>query len=399
MKISNMCLMCKGGRALCGNTRCPLLSKVEAMPKVMSQMKSREFFGPSTSIFVGRVGYPNVNVGAVGALGHKELVDSPEELFGMEYNKVIELRSLTLRSKVSENVKSKSKMVEDNQLLAMASKPTDIEMNFKKEPTYKFSFSDVSAPMGPSALLDKMKIIDNIKISRKVDYIVNDDLKSQDQCYSLYQVGIDIHKVMNILSSGALGTDENKKMVPTRWSITAFDDMIAKRLIDSIKDFPEINGFEVFESEYLGNHFVIILMPGKWEFENFEAWSPGSTWAQGAKEVQVVGEYEPFEGRKDYAELQAGGYYASRFSIVQHLYDAKRQARVIAIREISEKYVVPLGVWVVRSTVKNAFENSPVKFDSLKKALDYAGTRIGLPMNQYITQSKLLRQKRLFDFV
>jgi hypothetical protein len=258
--------MCKGGRALCGNQRCPLLSRVEALPKIASQMKTKEFFGPSTSIFVGHVGYPSVNIGPVGALGFKEKIDSPEQWFGMEYNDVIEMRSLTLRSKMSQHVKSKSRIVEDSQLLAMAETPTDVDMRFKKEPSYKFSFSDIVQPMGPSAPLDRLKIIDNVHISRKVDYIVHDDLKSAEQCYSMYQVGVDIHKVMNILSSGALGVEENQKMVPTRWSITAFDDMTAKNLLKDVRDYSEIKDFQVFESEYLGNHFVIIMMPGKWEF-------------------------------------------------------------------------------------------------------------------------------------
>jgi hypothetical protein len=398
MNSANLCLQCKGGKALCGHSICPLLSKIEFIPKISEQMNKTEFFGPSTSIFVGYYGYPQVNIGPVGALGFAEKIDQPQNWFGMDYNTIIEMRSMALRSKTKQHVKSKSRFVQENQLLAMANNSPDVEMNFKKKPTYRFSFSDVTQPMGPSAELDKMKLIDNVHISRKVDYIVHDDLKAAEQCYSMYQVGVDIHKVMNILSSGALGVDENQKMVPTKWSITAFDDLVTKKLLENVRTSFEIKEIQTFESEYLGNHFIILLIPGKWEFENFEAWSPGSTWALDAKETQMVGEYEPFEGRTTYAKGQSGGYYASRFSIVEYLHNIKRQARVVAFREISEKYVVPLGVWLVRSCVKHAFDDSPTKFSSLKEALTFISSKLKLPIHNYLKDSKILCQTRLLDF-
>jgi hypothetical protein len=113
----------------------------------------------------------------------------------------------------------------------------------------------------------------------------------------------------------------------------------------------------------------------------------------------VVGEYEPFEGRTTYADKQAGGYYASRFSTVEYLHNSKKQARVLTFREISEKYVVPLGVWVVRSTVKHAFDNAPVKFSTLKEALNYAGTKIKIPLSTYMSESRMLKQRRLAEFI
>jgi len=395
---ANLCLQCKGGKALCGHSRCPLLSKIEFIPKVLDQMNKTEFFGPSTSVFVGHYGYPQVNIGPIGALGFADKIDQPESLFGMDYNSIIEIRSMALRSKTKQHVNSKSRFVQENQLLAMATNLPDVEMNFRKKPVYKFSFSDVTQPMGPSAELDKMKLIDNVKIPNAVDRIVNDELKSVDQCYALYRVGTDIHKIMTIFSSGALGLDKNKKLVPTKWSITAFDDLVTKKLLEDIRTSFEIKEIQTFESEYLGNHFVILMIPGKWEFENFEAWSPGSTWALDAKETCLVEEYEPFEGRTTYAQGQSGGYYASRFSIVEYLHNVKRQARVVAFREISEKYVVPLGVWLVRSAVKHAFNSPPTKFNSLNEALNFVSSKLKLPIHNYLKDSKILRQTRLLDF-
>lgn len=394
---ANMCIQCKGGKALCGHKRCPLLSKIEFIPKVEKQMKTTEFFGPSTSVFVGHVGYPHVNVGPVGALGFAEKIDQPENWFGMDYNSIIEMRSMALRSKQGEHIKSRSRFVEENKLLAMAKNSPDVEMNFYRKPTYRFSFSDVTQPMGPSADLDKLKMVDNVKIPHKVDYVVNDDLKSVQQIKMLYKK-FDVYYIMNILSSGALGIREDQKMVPTRWGITAVDDMLAKHLMEKIRNYPQVKNYLVYESKYLDNHFIILLMPGSWEYENFEAWAPGSTWAQQAKETFLVEEYEPFKGRTTYAEGQGGGYYAARFGVCEALDEMKRQARVIVFREINEGYIVPVGVWVPRENIRNAFKTLPKVFNTLDEALNYVEPKLKVPLSKYKEQSTILKQKRLLDF-
>jgi hypothetical protein len=140
------------------------------------------------------------------------------------------------------------------------------------------------------------------------------------------------------------------------------------------------------------------MMPGSWEFENFEAWSPGSTWAQGMKEVSVVEEYEPFGGRKNYADKQAGGYYASRIACIEKLVEMRRQARILVFREISEGYVVPLGVWVVRETARHAYRNEPMKFSTKAEAIAYAKSRLRVPFARYEKQSRLLSRRTLADF-
>ena len=397
MKTRNLCLLCKGSRALCGLKRCPLVAKQMMRHRLQSTI-SNDFFGPCTSVFVGRIGYPNVYVGPMAAIDYSnvKVIDNPEQWFGQDYSKIVEWRSMLLRSKHKEDVKSFSRFVEDNQLLALAQRPTDIEMNFKRKPTFDLRFSDMVQPMGPSAALRKMTVTENIKIDRRVDYIVSDDLKAAQASMKLYDNKQDIYKITNILSSGLLG--KKKKMVPTRWSITATDDIIFKEMIKRVKDYPGVNEYLLFSSTYLDNHFEILLMPGNWEFENFEAWAPGSTWSQGATETQVLEEYESYQGRKKYADKQAGGYYAARLGIIEGLNKLKRQARVISFREISEGYTIPLGVWVVRETVRNAFNNPPMRFNSLEEALRHLNTKLKIPIRDYKKQSRVLQQRTIFDF-
>ena len=206
--------------------------------------------------------------------------------------------------------------------------------------------------MGPTATLKRLEIAGNTRISKGVESVVADELKAADAGIALYSKGIDVYKISVILSAGCMGI--KKKLVPTRWSITAVDDIITKHMISRIKGYKSISDFMVFESCYLDNRFSVLMMPGSWEFENFEAWSPGSTWGHYLKKPEIVEEYEPFGGRKTYAEKQAGGYYASRLAAAEYLHRIRRQARVVVFREIYEGYMVPLGAWVVRQTARDA---------------------------------------------
>lgn len=396
MNTAKPCLFCKG-RGFCGQDPCPLLPRFRIAPEIQKRV-STEFFGPNYNVFVGRIGYPRVGIGPLAAMEKKDGIDSPSSWFGMEYSRIVEMRSMMIRSRQNENIFSRSRFIQENQELAMASRPTDIEMKFKSKPVYRVSFSDVNQPMGPTATLQKLRIAENVKIRPAVEKVVRDELKAREAGNLLYRKGLDVYKITSILSSGALGMGERKKLVPTRWSITATDDMVGKELMEKIRTYPSINEFLVFEARYLDNHFVIMLMPGSWEFENFEAWAPGSTWSRGMKDTQVIGEYEPFRGRTEYADKQAGGYYAARIAVCEYLESIKRQARAFSIREIYEGYTIPLGVWVVRETARNAFRNPGSRFPNRKEALDHMGSRLKLGIRGYTSKSVIMRQKRLWDF-
>lgn len=396
VSTAQLCIYCKGGRNLCGLGRCPLLNRVR-MDQKIKEIPENGFFGPAPSIFVGRFGYPNIMAGPTGDMG-STLGENPGSWFGKSYDEIIEKRSFVLRSKYKQNIFSRSRFVEDNQLLAMAKKPTDVEMDFRGKPVYRMSFSDMVQPMGPSVSVNGVRIAENVRVQRIVEKVVSDEMKANDSAFVLYKKNVDIYKLTAILSSGALGLEKIRKMVPTRWSITATDDIIAKNLIKSMRTFPSINEYRVYESEFLNNRFVVLLMPGSWEFENFEAWKPGSFWSFNLKKTEIVEDYEPFEGKKGYS-IQSGGYYSSRFSICQFLNKIKKQARVIVFREVYEGYVIPLGVWVVRETSKNAFKNPCVKFSNLKDALNHIRQKLKLPLEEYMKRSRILSQKRLNEFI
>ena len=140
---ASLCVRCKGGRNLCGLGYCPLLSRVQLKPKFDATL-GENFFGPSTNVFVGRFRYPNVNVGPLSVVMPERvdlgLIDDPAKWFGMPYDKIIEMRSLMMRSERRNDVKLRTRFVEDNQLLALAERPVDVELHFSKRPKYTMDF-------------------------------------------------------------------------------------------------------------------------------------------------------------------------------------------------------------------------------------------------------------------
>ncbi len=394
-----LCLICKGGRLLCGQPTCPLLQRIRIQAPIKEKL-SMSISGPSPSIFVGWHNYPNVFVGPLTSLEPEksEILDNPAGWYGKNFDEIIEMRSALLRSKSVHNVIERTKFIEKSQEIALSVKPTEIETKFKSKPAYKISFSPITQPMGPSGVIKDFKITENPKIPRKVDSVVSDELKAMDALFKLYRSGFDVYYLTTILSSGVLGNEYKRRLVPTRWGITAVDDIIAKELMNEIRSCSLINEFLVFSNTYLENHFEILLIPGMWEFEQFEAWAPKTMWTAFSNKPVIQAEYEGFSGRTKYAMKEGGGYYAGRFGVVEYLSRIKRQARAVIFREIYEGYIMPVGVWEVRENVRKALEKKPDKFNTLHDALLNINSRLRIPIGEYLKRSEILKQRRINEW-
>lgn len=394
-----LCLQCKGGRLLCGHGSCPLLRKVNLQAPVEDRL-SEEMFGPSQSVFIGWKDYPNVNVGPMTSLeqGESERVDDPGSWYGLGFDDIIRLRSLMVRGKQKRPVKDRGRFVDNMQELALSVNPVDVEVHYKRKPHFSMSFSPISQPMGASGDIRKFWVAENPVIPRRVDYVVSDELKVGEQVTTLFDSNFDVYYLTTVLSSGALGLDESKRMVPTRWSITAVDDILGRQLMRRVRDHPEVSDFLVYENTYLENHFDILLIPGVWEFEQFEAWAPQTLWTMSYDEYAINYEHERHKGRWDYALNEGGGYYAGRFAVAEALDRMRRQARAVVFREIYDTYVMPVGVWEVRENVRRAMTKKPRRFTTLREALDDVSTRLTIPMSRYLAKSNILRQRRITDY-
>jgi hypothetical protein len=318
----------------------------------------------------------------------------------MDIGQIIAQRASMVRSEAKIGVheaKSPGKLLETAQQIAMSSVPVGTEVSFLKPPKGSLKFDGVLSPTGPAGTLKEMEITTNPVIPRKVDQIVEDPgTKAAAAIAELHGAGIGTDHISRLLSLGLLG--QERKLVPTRWSITASDDMIGKSLKQSVLNMPVLNGYQLHSGEDLGNHFEILLLPSAFSFELIEIWMPRSVWAP---EGYIGSDGEEQRQKKEYSPL-AGGYYAARLAVLERLAQMGRQASVLAVREISEKYWAPLGVWVVREVARQAMRSDPMRFTTLNDALAEMARRISTPMAKWRPCSKLAAgtaQASLADFL
>lgn len=380
----SQCVSCKG-RGFCGRPVCPILRRFEeiaALPKIGLCM---EGFSPP-EVFVGRHGYPIVRAGPMIPAGEPGQEHSSPSL-NMDIGEIIAHRASLVRSESRFGVRDArepGRLLETAQQIAMSSAPVGTEVVFLKPPRGSIRFDGVLSPTGPAGTLKEMEITTNPVIPRRVDRIVEDPATgAATAATELYSSGINVDHISRLLSLGLLGRE--RKLVPTRWSITASDDMIGKSLKESVLDKPLIGGYQLYSGEDLGNHFEILLQPGICGFELVEIWMPRSVWSP---DGFIGSDSEGSRDKKGYSPL-AGGYYAARLAVLERLAAMGRQASVLAVREISEDYWAPLGVWVVREVARKAMRAEPKKLTSLNEALEEIGRRIATPMGKWKPFTKL----------
>ncbi len=406
---SRQCIKCKG-KLLCGLPYCPILERNTVRKKAASRIKGKEFYGSSPpGLFVSWKNYPRLTVSALSPTTiekNAEAFDAPEKWFGLSEQKIINYRESLIGSGKKFSAKQASSpdsKLSSMQELVMSSKQVNVEVSLFKKPSSSLSFSNYSAPIGPRAPLKKLTLTENPKIPKKVDYLNSDvSAKSTTALFELYDAGFPVSFLYKLLSAGTLGIEKKRKIVPTRWSITVVDSSISKKLVnEKIKDYREISEIRLFSKSYLDNRFFILLLPREWSFEQLECWLPGGAWTKGAESHSIIQDHEFYGGRKDYASNVEGAYYSARLAVAEYLAMEKRQAAALVFREIGGNYNLPLGVWVIRETMRRAFDSNPLMFFDLPVALKFLEKRLEVPIKQYEKESKILdkirHQKRLSD--
>jgi len=404
---NSLCVLCKGARALCGKTRCPIMVKVNYFLKSVPLMSSEDIDGMSPpSVFIGRIGYPNVYAGPLVPPIHEDttIYDLPERWFGKSMDEIVGFRSMLVRGKHRVNVQKLmdgGKILDQTRELALAASSVDIELNLTKKPRGSIYLDDNVQPFGPSAPIRDLHV-SNAKYDDKIEKAYYDtDLKATQAVVDLYKRGVMVTKIQKAFSVGAFGIEKKRRLVPTRWSITAVDDIVSKNLRDQVKTFPEINEYRVYESVYMDNVFEILMIPQQWSYESMEAWYPGTVWNPAGGNIAVFSDWEGNNGRTTYAKI-GGCYYSARLAVCEELLRERRQATVVVLREARPGYIMPIGVWQVRENVRNAMKQTPLKFSTLAQSLQFIGSRFEIPLQQWIVQSELLKralfQRKITDF-
>jgi DNA repair protein NreA len=403
---SSLCVLCKGARFLCGKTRCPIMVKVNYFLKSVPLMSENIAGMSPPSVFIGRIGYPNVYAGPLVPPVHEDtsIFDLPEHWFGKSMDEIVGFRSLLVRGKHRVNVhkfNEAGKILDETRELALADASVDMELNLTKKPRGSISLDDNMQPFGPSAPIRDLHV-GNARYDQKIEKAYYDtDLKATNAVVDLYTRGVMVSKIQKAFSVGAFGVEKNRRLVPTRWSITAVDDIISKNQITKVKTLPEINEYRVYESIYMDNVFEILMIPQKWSYESMEAWYPGTVWNPNGKNIAIFSDWEGNSGRTTYAAI-GGCYYSARLAICEQLLRENRQATAIVLREARPGYIMPIGVWQVRENVRNAMHQKPCRFNTLGESLQFIGDRFEIPLARWILQSELLKralfQKKISDF-
>lgn len=352
------------------------------------------------SVFVGRYGYPKVKVGPMmpPLHGDTKILDTPEMWLGKSLEEIVNYRLALVRGISNVDVRDVSgRYVESLQEVAMTNKSVESEATFEKVPISDFEqdrdsrFDTDSAPFGPAAPLKNFKTSSSsISVDQRIeDAYYDKDLSASQAIVNLYLDGVHVSTLNRVLSMGMLGLKKNRRLVPTRWSISATDDIISANLIRKIEAFSTIDRFKIFKYSHLGNYYSILLIPDEiWSFEMQEAW-----YDKNSGNMQIGVDYENANGLNHYPSI-AGAYFAARLGVAEYLLKVKHKAAALILREIHPEYIMPVGVWQVREGIRRSLEGMAKQVESFDEALNFASISMSLSKNEWLRNSQMYKSKR-----
>jgi hypothetical protein len=148
--------------------------KVNSYLKSVPLMSTEDIDGASPpSVFIGRIGYPNVYVGPLVPPVHEDtsIYDLPEHWFGKSMDEIVGFRSLLIRGKHRVNVQefsSAGKIMEQTVELALSDDSVDMELNLTKKPRGSIFLDDDIQPFGPSAPIRDLTV-GNARVDQHVE--------------------------------------------------------------------------------------------------------------------------------------------------------------------------------------------------------------------------------------
>lgn len=405
---SGLCNLCKGTRRLCGKEKCPLMVKFYSKKFVTPDIRSKDVAGSSPpAVFVGRYGYPKVEIGPLLPTysGDTTELDKPEMWSGKSMYDIASMRFQLVRGKYridATDFKKSGRIVDSVQELALTEKPVEVETLFERKPIGRVVLDDDIIPFGPSGKMEKFSVGTGRFEHNLEKAFYDTDWKSSDAVVSSYNNGTLVSEIEKAFSVGTMGVEKRRRFVPTRWSITAVDDIIGKNQISDIRYNETIDEFRLYQWKCLDNWWSIIMMPLTWRYEMIEAWYPKTSWNPSENEMILAHDSEFYDGRTSYAENVTGGYYAARLAVTEFLKNIGRSAAVIVLREVHPGYDIPLGVWNIRENVRAALKLQPITSDTLDGLWPHINSYMTIQKGRWLGNSEVLKdymvQRRIEDF-
>ena len=357
--------------------------------------------GSPPSVFVSSYTYPKVKVGPLFSPLQTDstILDHPEKWAGKSIEDIIRYKLSLIRGTHSTHVKTNlnaDRYIQSLQELTMATRSTEIEVTFERKP--KLNLEEISSrttsdsdtvQFGMASELESLKLPSNISSNKKIEKAFYDlDFRAIEAINYLYEEGIEISKISKILSLGMIGIKKNRKLVPTKWSISAIDQTISSDLIKKTNTFPPLDQIRIYKYVHLGNYYSIVLIPDElWSFEMHEAWIDNKG------DAKIDTDTEDSIGLKNYPKI-GGSYFAARLAVIEFLHYQKRNASVIVLREIHPEYILPVGVWQIREGIREALRMRCNKFETLDMALSFACNNLTISKNEWIGNSSIIKTRK-----
>ncbi|MDD1653846.1 MAG: hypothetical protein LUQ64_04800 [Methanomicrobiales archaeon] len=378
------CADCKG-KLLCGLPACPMMTRFFAQLRIRP---AREYAGTAPSVFMGSRGYPAVRGGPLLV----DDTDLPPDWISraLTLEEIVGIRAGTIRGSAPLG-----RQQESLREIALSARPLDVQVAFDRVPRFDLAFDGTVAPVGLTGEIRRMEVLGNAVVERPVERATSDtDLGAGDACTLLHREGVDVYRITRLFTAGLLG--RRRRMVPTRWAITAVDDSVFRGLRRHLLTSPPVGTARLHEATLFGNRILCLLAPGPWRFEMVEVWGRHSLWGGEEDYVVVDGERDRKRG---YSPI-TGAYYSARLAVAEHLHRLGRTATVLVVRVVSSDYWAPLGTWVVREATRQALRETPAESPSFASALPLLAARLG--GYRWLEGSALIpemrSQRRLSDF-
>jgi len=356
------------------------------------------------SVFVGEFGYPNVRIGPMVPPYHGDtaILDRPELWTGKSLEEIVNYRINLLKgTKIQKVDQLSGRYLEYLQEMSLSKKVVDSTMTLEKIPKHLDESGLTLKKSEEIPTLFSAPVIDFKIVSLTSDRNIekkyyDDDMYASDAIIDLYENSVDVSQISKVLSMGMLGRKKNRKLVPTKWSITASDDILSQYLIDKIKDNPPLDNYYVFDFSHLDNYYSLIMIPDEvWSFEMIESWIDTNG------RIHIGSDYESGKSIDHYPSI-AGAYFAARLAVAEFLFKIRKKASVLILREIRPEYFVSLGVWQIREGIRECLRKNGMAFETFHSALSYGISKTSLSEIEWVRNSSTIKnnkQTRMTDYL
>jgi len=371
-------------REVLSKTKLEFYKQIKLYQKTLKPTKEIEGIGSAP--IVGEKNYPQLKIHNVSTEDKNNSFFKSSNIVKQDYKDIFKTKAKNILGSTQESHIKKTTQRINEEIVNIYKSKTEIEFNSKFENELKFNkilTNKVSGIMGTKNELQSLEATQNTTTSKQIEKYSEGDTKAKEAIIRLYEKGTNEHQIIHLLALGVFGIQINKKLVPSRWAITAYDQTIEKYLHKKIIKYNAINKFEVYYYKNKSDTHINILLPDTYHGEHFEDWE-GITKPDYFNNDNKLSTSEP---------NNAGGYFATKIALNEFLDKRKKQSAAIMIRVI-RKYDVPLGVVFVRECVRESFKNKVFETNNFKELQEYIKEKFPVHYPHLMNSKVLKEQKR-----